>query len=81
MHKLLSRSYKSLSPRTRIYLGLGLMANAALYLTFSEQIESVLGVRATEDEDRRLRETLPRVRTFERPSDEAVGRSKGSQNG
>jgi hypothetical protein len=62
------RSYKSLAPRTRIFLGLGLMANAALALQFSEQIEAALGVVPSKEEESRLKESMPRVRAVERES-------------
>lgn len=44
------RSYKSLTPKTRALLGLGLMANAGLALQFSDQIESRLGLKPTSEE-------------------------------
>lgn len=37
------------------------MANAALALTFSDEIEGMLMMRPTEEEERRLREGMPRV--------------------
>jgi hypothetical protein len=42
-------------------VGVGLMANAALALQFSEQIEEALGVKATPEEEKQLKESMPRV--------------------
>ena len=38
------------------------MANAAVALQFSDQIEAFLGMTPSKDEQARLREQLPRVR-------------------
>lgn len=51
-------SYKSLAPKTRALLGLGLMANAGLALQFSDQIESLLGLKPTTEE---LDRVLPKL--------------------
>jgi hypothetical protein len=47
-------------------LGLGLMANAALALQFSDQIEDALGLKPTEEDEKKLRETMPKVRSVEK---------------
>jgi hypothetical protein len=56
------RSYKSLTPKTRALLGLGLMANAGLALRFSDSIESALGLKPTNEE---LNRVLPKLRIVE----------------
>lgn len=43
------------------------MANAALALHYSDTIEQFLGLTPTDEEARRLKETLPRVSAVERP--------------
>jgi hypothetical protein len=60
------RSYTSLSPRTRLFFGLGIMANAALALQFSDQIENALGLVPTKDDEKELREKMPRVTTVDK---------------
>jgi len=55
-------SYKTLNSRTRLFLGLGLMVNAALALQFSDQIESALGLTPTPEDQNRL----PRISVVER---------------
>jgi len=42
------------------------MANAALALQFSDQLESALGLSPSKADEERLRESLPRVRSVER---------------
>ena len=42
------------------------MANAALALTFSDKIEAFLGVKPSQEDDRQLQETLPRLVRMER---------------
>jgi hypothetical protein len=60
------RAYTSLSPRIRALFGLGIMANAALALQFSDDIERFLGLVPTKEEEQRLREALPKVSAVER---------------
>jgi hypothetical protein len=42
------------------------MANAALALQFSDQIENALGLVPTKDDEKELREKMPRVTTVDR---------------
>lgn len=42
------------------------MINAGLALQFSEQIEAALGLTPTAEDEKRLRQTLPRVSMVER---------------
>ena len=65
---ILHSSYNSLQPRTRALFGLGIMANAALALQFSDQIEAFLGMTPTQTEEQRLKDSLPRVTTVDRKS-------------
>jgi hypothetical protein len=58
-------SYKNLSPRTRLFFGVGLMAWAGIGMTASPQVESALGMVPTEQEkeelDRKLNVRVVRV--------------------
>lgn len=47
-------SYKSLSPKTRGLIGLGLMANASIMLLFSDQIEEAIGLAPAPNEKTQL---------------------------
>ena len=62
------RSYKALSPRIRIFVGLGLMANAAIALHFEDQIEEMLGMKPTPDEQKKFQEQMPKLTFAERGS-------------
>jgi hypothetical protein len=62
----LRSTYTSLSLRTRLFFGLGLMANAALALQFSDQIESALGLVPSKEDEKELKEKLPRVTRVDR---------------
>lgn len=61
-----NRSYTSLTPRTRLFFGLGIMANAALALQFSDQIENALGLVPSKDDEKQLKENMPRVTRVDR---------------
>jgi hypothetical protein len=51
-----------------MFVGLGLMANAAIALQFSEQIEDALGLKATPEEEKQLKDSMPRVSTVNKIS-------------
>lgn len=56
------QSYRNLSPRTRLFIGGGVMAYAAFGLFASDQAEQLLGWTATDEDRKRLKEEqLPRV--------------------
>ena len=42
------------------------MINAGLALQFSDQIEGALGVTPTQQDERKLQDSLPRIATVER---------------
>jgi hypothetical protein len=66
------RSYMSLTPKTRALLGLGLIANAALALQFSDQTESYLGLQSTAQEQDELKRVLPKVTMVETEKSRSV---------
>ena len=55
-------SYKNLSPRTRLFFGVGLMAWAGIGMTASPQVESALGMVPTEQEKEEYLEEQRQVR-------------------
>lgn len=63
--KLYNRSYKSLAPKTRALLGVGLMVNAGLALQFSDQVESLLGLQPTSKDHDEVKKLLPTVTMVE----------------
>ncbi|THY73626.1 hypothetical protein D6C86_09022 [Aureobasidium pullulans] len=59
------RYYNSLSPKTRLMVGGGAMAYACIGLFLSDTAEEKLGYTPTEEDKRRLREAMPRIRVVE----------------
>jgi hypothetical protein len=56
------RTYTSLSPKTRLMLGGGLIAWAGIGMFVSDQAEAVFGFTPTKEDKERLKEALPRIR-------------------
>lgn len=59
-------SYRSLKPRTRLGIGLGVVAYALIAQRLSDQAERVFGYTPTEDDKRRLHDAIPRVTPVEK---------------
>jgi hypothetical protein len=62
----LCRRYLALNRRTRIIIGLGVVAYAGVMLYLSDQAEETFGLKATEEEQKKLRDMLPKVYTVDR---------------
>ena len=60
------QSYRALAPRTRLFIGGGIMAYAALGLLASDQAEQLLGWTATEEDRKRLKDEMPKVHVVDR---------------
>jgi hypothetical protein len=58
--------YRSLHPRTRMLLGAGVVLYGVAGLAISDLVEKRFGFEPTEEERKRLREVVPKVRTVER---------------
>jgi hypothetical protein len=56
---ILCRAYKNLSPRSRLGIGLGFIAWSFAGLYISDNAESKLGYKATEEDRARLKDSLP----------------------
>jgi len=54
-------SYRNLSARTRLIIGGGIMAYAGFGLLASDKAEQMFGFAATEEDRRKLQESMPRV--------------------
>jgi hypothetical protein len=61
------RKYLALTPRTRIIIGLGVMAYAGAALYLSDRAEDTFNLKATEEEKKRLHEMIPKIRSIDRP--------------
>ncbi|KAI4762184.1 hypothetical protein E4T52_05603 [Aureobasidium sp. EXF-3400] len=59
------RYYTSLSPKIRLMVGGGIIGYACLGLFLSDTAEEKLGYTPTEEDKKRLRESLPRIRVVE----------------
>lgn len=60
-----SSFYNSLSPKTRLMVGGGLIGYATLGLFLSDTAEEKLGYTPTEEDKKRLREAMPRIRVVD----------------
>ncbi|KAF2656107.1 hypothetical protein K491DRAFT_715651 [Lophiostoma macrostomum CBS 122681] len=58
--------YKNITPKTRIFIGLGVMAYAGAGMLLSDQVEEKLGLVPTEQDKEQLRTALPQITTVER---------------
>lgn len=56
------RSFRNLAPRTRLLVGLGIIAWGGIGLALSDTTEKKFGLEATEEDRVRLREGLPSLR-------------------
>lgn len=61
-----TRTYTNLTPKTRLMIGVGIMAWSGIGLLVSDTAEKKLGYEATEADRERLRDALPRVRFVEK---------------
>ncbi|MCJ1244964.1 hypothetical protein MMC30_002165 [Trapelia coarctata] len=60
------QSYKSLTPRTRVFLGLGIITWAGIGLFVTDQTERKFNMVPTEQERKELEGLIPRVRLVEK---------------
>ncbi|KAK4628864.1 hypothetical protein CLAFUW4_08025 [Fulvia fulva] len=60
------QSYRTIPPRTRIFIGAGIMAYAAAGLFLSDKAEQSFGFTPTEEDKKKLRHAVPKVHMVER---------------
>ncbi|KAJ8109690.1 hypothetical protein OPT61_g7269 [Boeremia exigua] len=72
--------YKNLTPRTRIYIGVGMMAYAGFGLFASDRIEEYFGMTPTERDYEEVRKLVPKITTVERASSPQKPRHKPTTN-
>lgn len=76
----LLQSFRNLSPRARIGVGLGLLAWGAIGLQLDDRAEARYGFTPTEDDKAALAKILPSVTVVERKN-EGEGPSGGGDGG
>lgn len=54
------QSFRSLAPRTRMLLGVGLMVYAGLAMTVSDRVEEKIGMKPTEEDRDKLEKEMER---------------------
>ncbi|KAL8952274.1 MAG: hypothetical protein Q9222_001805 [Ikaeria aurantiellina] len=55
------QSFRNLQPRTRIYIGVGVMAYSGIGLLVSSKAEQKFGMVPTEKDREALRDALPKI--------------------
>jgi hypothetical protein len=63
---MFSSWYKSIAPKTRIVIGVTIMAYAGFGMFISDKAEEQLGLVPTEKDKEDLRKAIPRISTVEK---------------
>ncbi|KAK7927792.1 hypothetical protein PG985_004790 [Apiospora marii] len=74
------QSFRNLSPRMRLGVGLGLLAWGAVGLQLSDRAEDKYGFKASDEEKARLRQLVPRIVTVDRDSSDSSSSSSAGDN-
>lgn len=61
-----SRKYRSLAPRTRVLIGVGIMGYAGLGLLLSDTAEEKFGLVPTEKDKEELDRIIPKIKLVDR---------------
>lgn len=61
------RSYRGLPSKTRVFIGIGVMAYAGVGLFASDEAEKAFGFVPTEEDKARLDRAIPKIRAVDRP--------------
>ncbi|KAH6659762.1 hypothetical protein BKA67DRAFT_529900 [Truncatella angustata] len=69
----LLQSYRNLSPRTRLGVGVGILAWGFIGLQLSDRAEERFGLKATEEDKAALSHLAPRIVTVEKGKDRHEG--------
>jgi hypothetical protein len=64
-----SRSFRNLSPRMRIGVGIGLLAWGAIGLQLSDRAEEKYGLKASDEDKAALSQLTPRIVTVDKGKD------------
>ncbi|PVH98097.1 hypothetical protein DM02DRAFT_657659 [Periconia macrospinosa] len=60
--------YKGFAPKTRMLIGVGIMAYAGAGLYLSDKVEEKLGFVPTEQDKKELQDAIPKISVVERRS-------------
>ncbi|KAF2676393.1 hypothetical protein K458DRAFT_447514 [Lentithecium fluviatile CBS 122367] len=60
--------YKNIAPKTRVLIGVGIMAYAGAGMYFSDKVEEKLGLVPTEKDKEELSKAIPKITAVERKS-------------
>jgi hypothetical protein len=60
------QKYRGLAPKTRIFVGVGIMAYAGVALVLSDKAEEKFGLVPTEKDKEELTKVIPRITTIEK---------------
>ncbi|KAF2002196.1 hypothetical protein P154DRAFT_521036 [Amniculicola lignicola CBS 123094] len=60
--------YKSITPKTRMLVGVGIMAYAGVAMVVSDKVEEKLGLVPTEKDKEELEKALPTITTIDKGS-------------
>jgi hypothetical protein len=77
----LLQSFKNLAPKTRLFVGAGLLAWGFVGLRLSDSAEERYGLKPTEEDREALRNLGPRLVTLDRNSDGADDDQSGKSRG
>ncbi|KAH7072487.1 hypothetical protein FB567DRAFT_597875 [Paraphoma chrysanthemicola] len=58
--------YRGITPKTRVFIGVGIMVYAGVGLFLSDKAEEKFGLTPTEKDKEELRNALPKITTVER---------------
>ncbi|KAK4033321.1 hypothetical protein C8A01DRAFT_40235 [Parachaetomium inaequale] len=67
----LFKTYTSLTPKTKLALGTGLVAWGLLGLTFADKVESKLGFTPTDADKAELEKMTPKIHVVEKRQDKS----------
>lgn len=59
------QSFRNLTPRTRLYFGLGAIAWSGVGLLLTDKAEETFGLKPTEEDKKELEVMVPRIRRVE----------------
>ncbi|KZM20571.1 hypothetical protein ST47_g8266 [Ascochyta rabiei] len=60
------RWYKGLAPKTRMFMGVGIMAYAGFGLLISDELEHRFGMTPTEQDFEEVRKLVPKISVVEK---------------
>lgn len=70
------QSYRAIAPRTRLMVGVGVMAYATFGLFAADKIEEVYGYTPTEEQKREVQDMVPKIHFVDRQTGEVGNEGK-----